>query len=93
MYYNWLQIQVELLPSFIDMTNNGDVSSNNGLEDIWILKVDFEQKFSDLNSYNIINESIEITNLLGQKGLNNKDVFKISIDENGQIKKHIDIKK
>ena len=75
------------------MTNNGDISSNNGLEDIWILKVDFEQKFSDLNSYNIINESIEITNLLGQKGLNNKDVFKISIDENGQIKKHIDIKK
>ena len=75
------------------MKNNGDISSNNGLEDIWILKVDFEQKFSDLNSYNIINESIEITNLLGQKGLNNKDVFKISIDENGQIKKHIDIKK
>ena len=55
--------------------------------------MDFEQNFSDLNSYNIINESIEITNLLGQKGLNNKDVFKISIDENGQIKKHIDIKK
>ena len=85
--------QVELLPSFIDMKNNGDISSNNGLEDIWILKVDFEQKFSNLEPYILQNENIKTINLLGQKVLNNKDVFKISIDENGQIKKHIDIKK
>ena len=32
--------QVELLPSFIDLEVNGDVSQNNGSEDVWILKID-----------------------------------------------------
>tara|TARA_B100001250_G_scaffold358990_1_gene335632 strand:- start:44 stop:700 length:657 start_codon:yes stop_codon:yes gene_type:complete len=81
--------QVELLPSFIDMESNGDISSNNGLEDIWVLKIDFDQNFSNINSYNIKKEPIQITNLLGKNISNNKDLIKIYRYEDGTIKKKI----
>ena len=85
--------QVELLPSFIDMESNGDVSSNNGLEDIWILKVDFNQNFSNINSLSLKKDIIQITNLLGQNTLNNKEIFKFYMNEDGEIKKYIHLNK
>ena len=81
--------QVELLPSFIDMESNGDISSNNGLEDIWVLKLDFNQKFSNINSFGIKKEFIQITNLLGQNTLNNKEIFKFYKYEDGEVRKYI----
>ena len=84
--------QVELLPSFIDMKKNGDISSNNGLEDIWVLKIDFNQNFSNINSYNIKKEPIQIINILGKNTSNNKDLLKIYRYEDGTTKKKIHLK-
>jgi hypothetical protein len=81
--------QVELLPSFIDMESNGDISSNNGLEDIWVLKIDFNQNFSNIKSFHSNNELIQITNLLGQNSLKNKYFLNIFRYEDGTITKKI----
>ena len=78
--------QVELLPSFIDLEINGDVSQNNGSEDIWVLKIDLTQNFSSINNiFNLKKQLVKRIGILGQE--NNTSEFYIEIYNDGTHEK------
>ena len=69
-----------------DLEINGDVSQNNGSEDIWVLKIDLTQNFFSINNIsNLKKQLVKRIGILGQE--NNTSEFYIEIYNDGTHEK------